>query len=106
MSCYPSSEWERRRDIERKIKRDRERQVADPANPDAEEPDHEEEEQQSEGGGEQDADEADVGPDEGPLHDFPDPHLGGELGPALDLDTVEPAHITQGEICVHAFWSV
>lgn len=31
-----------------------------------------------------------VVPDDG-LINFPDPHLGGDVGPALDLDPVEPA---------------
>ena len=44
------------------------------------------------GGGEED-----VADDDGGQLNLPDPHLGGELGPALDLDPVEPAAGIQRE---------
>lgn len=84
-------EWERRRDIERRLKRDRDRQLVaeEEPGPEAYHSDREEE------GEEEDLAPAPEEPvvaaaaHDGQL-DLPDPHLGGDLGPALDLESVEP----------------
>ena len=89
VTCSRQLEYERRRDFERAMKRGRVLTVPEPEDADLH---HNEEEEELEDDaiihGDDVIDEDDrLG---GPL-DFPDPHLGGELGPVLDLNTPDSA---------------
>ncbi len=92
VTCSRQLEYERRRDFERAMKRSKVRTVPEQEDADHHDIEEEEEEELLE-------DDAIIHGDDvideddrlGGRLDFPDPHLGGELGPVLDLNTPDSA---------------